>query len=101
MDSKINLSRDANGLGTSKFTQPVLVQKPRDEYQVDAGVKPSTTPANAGLVLVKGDGSGLLDEKATTEYQSATATCVCMMRWNRPDIYDATRGLARHMSALA
>ena len=97
--SKIDLSRDANGLGTAKFTQPVLVQKLADEYHVEVGAKPPTTPANAGLVLVKGDGSWPLDEKAITEYRSATATCMYMMRWSRPDIYNATRGQARHMSA--
>ena len=47
----------------------MLVQKLRDEYQVDAGEKPPKTPTNAGLVLVKGDGSGPLDEKASTEYE--------------------------------
>ena len=34
---------------------------------IDAGEKTPKTPANAGLVLAKGDGSGSLDEKATTE----------------------------------
>ena len=69
----------------------MLVQKLVDEYHVEVGAKPPTTPSNAGLVLVKGDGSRPLDEKATTEYQSAMATCMYMMRWSRPDIYNATR----------
>ena len=55
LGSKIDLSRDANGLGTAKFTQPVLVQKLFDEYQVEAGEKRQQTPANYGLVLVKAD----------------------------------------------
>ena len=52
-----------------------------DKYQVKAGLKlkPPATPANAGLVLVKEDGSWLLDEKAATEYQSPTATCMYMV----------------------
>ena len=66
--SKIALSRDANGLGTAKFTQPMLVQNLVDKYQVEADEKPPKTPANAGLVLVKDDGSWPLNEKAATEY---------------------------------
>ena len=52
--SKISLSRDVNGLGASKFTQPVLVKKLRNKYKIDAGEMPPKIPANAGLVLVKG-----------------------------------------------
>ena len=33
--SKIDFKRDATGIGTAKFTQPVLIQKLVDEYQVD------------------------------------------------------------------
>ncbi len=50
----------------------------------------------AGQVLVKGDGSGTLER--ATKYRSGTATCMYMMQWSRPEIYNATRGLARHMS---
>ena len=97
--SKINSKRDATGIGTAKFTQPVLVQKLIDEYKVDTSGKMPATPAVAGLVLVKGDGSGQLDAKAATEYRSGTATCMFMMQWSRPEIYNATHGQARHMSA--
>ena len=48
---------------------------------------------------MKGDGSGQLDGKIVTEYRSATATCMFIMQWSRPEIYNATRGQARHMSA--
>ena len=97
--SKIDFSRNENGLGTAKFTQPVLVQKLEDEYLGDVSVKPPKTPAVAGLTLVKGDESGQLNEKDSTEYRSATATCMFMMQWSRPDIFNATRGQARHMHA--
>jgi hypothetical protein len=68
--SKIDFSRNEKGLGTAKFTQPVLVQKLEDEYQVDVSAKPPKTPAVAGLTLVKGDESGQLNEKDSTEYNA-------------------------------
>ena len=90
MGSKIDLARDAKGLVTAKFAQPILVQKLKIECQIDAGEKPSKTPVNTGLVFVKGDVSGLFDENTTTEYRSATTTCMFMMRWSRPEIYNVT-----------
>ena len=78
-----------------KFTQPVLVQKLEDEYNLPSG-KASKTPAVAGQTLVKGDGSGTVGDHEAVEYRSGTATtCMLVMQWLRPDIYNATRGLAR------
>ena len=37
--SKIDSSKKEKGLVTAKFTQPVLVQKLEDEYQVDVSEK--------------------------------------------------------------
>ena len=53
----------------------------------------------AGQILVKGDGSGMIDDERHKVYRSATTTCMYIMQWSRADIYNATRGLARHMSA--
>ena len=59
--SKISITQLASGLKTVKFTQPVLVQKLKDEFlQETSGAFPKT-PAVAGLVLIKGDGSGALN----------------------------------------
>ena len=96
--SKIDVTIEPDGRKKIKFTQPVLIQKLRDEYEIPGGRAPRT-PALAGQTLVKGDGSGTLDEKGMTMYRSGTATCMFMMQWSRPDIQNATRGLARHMSA--
>ena len=43
--SKIDLSRDENGLGKAKFTQPVLVQKLQDEFDLSGGRVPKTPAA--------------------------------------------------------
>jgi len=97
--SKIDIVRKSDGLATVKFTQPVLIQKLEDEYELPGGTKRPKTPAAAGQTLVKGDGSGTVSDEAATVYRSGTATMMFMMQWSRPDIYNAVRGLARHMSA--
>ena len=96
--SKIDIKRLPSGLATVKFTNPVLIQKLQDEYEIPTG-RPSKTPAVAGQVLVKGDGSGMIDGKQHKIYRSGTATCMYIMQWSRPDIYNTTRGLSRHMCA--
>ena len=95
--SKLTLSRDVVGLGVVKFTHPVLVQKLEEEYTPPNGVA-SKMPAVAGQVLVKGDGDGTVQESIAKIYQSATATCMYMMQWSCPDMFNAVRGLARHMT---
>ena len=59
MGSKIDITRNNDGLGTVKVTQPVLVQKLEDEFDLPSGKAPRT-PASAGQVLVRGDGSGAI-----------------------------------------
>jgi hypothetical protein len=96
--SKLTLNRDNEGRVTIKFTQPVLIQKITDEYKVPDG-HASKTPAVAGQVLVKGDGDGTVSDEQARMYRSAVATCMFMMQWSRPDIFNAVQGLARHMTA--
>jgi hypothetical protein len=93
---KLSITRDENGRDTAKFTQPVLIKKLTDEYEVPDGPV-SKTPAVAGQVLVKGDDDP--ETQDTKMYQPATATCMFMMQWSRPDIFNVVRGLARHMTA--
>jgi hypothetical protein len=96
--SKLTFSHDDDGKGTVKFTQPVLIKKINDEYKMtDEPV--SKTPAVAGQVLVKGDGEGTVTSNQMEMYRSATVTCMFMMQWSRPDIFNAVQGLARHMTA--
>ena len=54
----------------------------------------------AGQVLLKGDGSGTVNTQETIKYQYATVTCMFVMQWSHPKIYNATRNLARNIQAL-
>eukprot|EP01082_Thalassiosira_pseudonana_P003604 g3149.t1 g3149 contig12:1513564-1518213(-) len=96
--SKIDVMRKSNGLVAIKITQPVLIQKLEDEFDVSTGKAPGT-PARPGEVLSKLHGGELLTSAAATNYRSGTATLMFIMQWSRPDIFNATRGCARHMSA--
>ena len=49
----------------------------------------SKTPAVAGHVLVKGDGEGTVTSDQIKMYRSATVTCMFMMQWSCPDIFNA------------
>ena len=79
--SKITIQRGKDGLGTVKFTQPVLIQKLEDEYKLTGGSAPRL-PAIAGQVLIKGKGTGIVDRERVKRYRSATATCMFIMQWS-------------------
>jgi hypothetical protein len=57
--SKIDILRGSTGLGTAKFTQPVLVQKLKNDFDLGSDAVPRT-PALPGQVLTKGDGNSPL-----------------------------------------
>ena len=97
VDSKLTLYRDDSGLGMVKFTQPVLVRKLEETYTPPAGVVLKMS-AVAGLVLVKRDSDGTVQESMAKMYRSATAMCMYMMQWSCPDTFNAVSGLARHMT---
>ena len=59
---KIKIKRKSNGLATIKFTQPVLIKKLKNEFDIPEG-RQSKSPAVAGQVLIKGDVSGSVDGK--------------------------------------
>ena len=96
--SKIDIERFESGLATVKFTQPVLIQKLEDNFDLSGGQAPKT-PVVAGQVLVRGDGSGSLESFEATKYRSGVATCMYMMQWLRPKTYNATQGLSHQMAA--
>ena len=96
--TKLDFKRGDDGIGSLRITQPVLIDKLKDA--LGAPKKPLKTPALAQLELVRGDGSGTItDPKRVTWFRSLTAICMYLMQWSRPDIQNATRGLARMMSA--
>ncbi len=96
--SKLTIASDMTGQGTVKFTQPVLIKKLSDEYEVPEGPV-LKTPAAAGQVLIKGDDDGAVSSDTLKMYWSVTATCMFMVQWSHPDIFNAMQELARHMTA--
>jgi hypothetical protein len=94
--AKCDLTRDADGIGTMKITQPVLVQKLKDIYGKPK--KPVITPTLAGKELIRGDGAGTIEEPAQiTQFCSGTVLCMYMMQWLRPEVQNTTRSCARMM----
>ena len=81
-----------------KFMQLVLVQKLEEKYKPPDRVA-SKTLAVAGQILVKCDGDGAVMETKAKVCQLATTTCMYMMQWSCPEIFNGVRGLARHMTA--
>ncbi len=96
--SKVDMTQDESGLDTIKIIQPVMVQKLEESFDVAGGRDPRT-PALAGQVLVRGDGSNMLGPVEMTKFRPGTAICLYMTQWSRPGIFNALRACARQMSA--
>jgi hypothetical protein len=79
-----------------RFTQPVLLQSFEDEFQCKEGKV--TIPAEAGSVLEKCAENEALTEGEQTRYRSGVGKLLHMMRWSRPEIYNAVRELSRFMT---
>jgi hypothetical protein len=79
-----------------KFTQPVLVQSFEDEFRL-----PSynyKTPGEPHKVLVKCAEGHAVDHKKHALYRKGVGKLLHLMRWSRPEIYNAVRETARRMS---
>ena len=62
-------------------------------------MKKFNTPAAPGTVLRKPDeGDKLLTPAKQTQYCSGVGKGMHMMQYSQPDIYNAVRNLARHMT---
>ena len=91
---------DRNNIdGSIKFTQPVLLQSYKEEY--DTSDRKPNTPAEAGTVLVKADEKTKVNKEKHTYFQSGVGKLLHMTRWSRPEIQNAGRELARHGSTPA
>ena len=80
-----------------KFTQPVLLQRFLDEFELPTGNY--TTPAVPGQVLQPCDENNKLNEKNQKIYRSGVGKLLHLMKWSRPDILNAVRELLRFMMA--
>jgi hypothetical protein len=94
--SKVDVHRQSNGLAKVKFTQPVLLKKLEEQFDIPTGTAPRS-PASEGQELEKGDGSNALNSELTKTYRSGTATMMFMMQWSRSEIYNTVRSLSRYM----
>jgi hypothetical protein len=83
-----------------KFTQPVLIQSYEDEFELNK-TRQVFTRAEKGKVLMKFDQGTELGGKEQTKYRSRVGKILHMMRWFRPEIYNAVRELSRFMNVGA
>ncbi len=74
--SKIDIVCDNTGLGTAKFSQPVLVQKLATEFEMDLGT--GTTPQTPAIA---GDGNPPLPRDKAKNFRSGTAIVMYLMQW--------------------
>jgi len=82
-----------------QFTQPVLLQSFEDEFQCEEGKV--MTPAEAGRNLGRCADGEVLTEEEQTRYRSGVGKLLHMMRWSRPEIYNAVQELSRFMTVGA
>ena len=77
-----------------KFTQPVMIQSFKDEYDTKE-TRTSATPAEPGSVLVKAMPEDKVGKEQHTYYRSGVGKLLHMMRWSRPDVQNAKRDCSR------
>jgi len=84
--------------GSIKFTQPVMLQSFKDDFDLE-NQRETSTPAEPGNTLPKVPEDAKVDEKEQTYFRSGVGKLLHMMRWSRPEVYNAIRNLSRHMKA--
>ena len=83
--------------GTMKFTQPVLLQSYNDEFNLLN--KSFETPAQAGQVMSKVNEGDEVSPEVQREYRGGIGKLLHLMRWSRPDVWNAVRECARRMTS--
>jgi hypothetical protein len=86
------IERTANSL---KFTQPVLIQRYSDEFELPTRIY--KTPVLAGSVLVAGKKVEALGPMMQKKYCSGTRKAMHTIQYSKPETYNAVRDLPRHM----
>ena len=84
--------------GSFTYTQPVMLQSFSDEFDLPTRVP--ITPGDPGKTLSKAKEGETVSPEETTYYRRGVGKLLHMMRWSRPEIYNAVRDLSRHMSAV-
>lgn len=80
--------------GILKFTQPVLLQSFKDEFDTDGSEMP-VTPGVPMKTLQLGD-KPPIDGPRRTYYRSGVGKLMHLRRWSRPDMANAVRDLSRY-----
>ena len=84
---------------TLKFTQPVLLQSFKDEFELPEAI--FATLARAGNVLTKCALEDAFSATDQTKYRSGVGKLLHMMQWLKPHGYNAIRDLSSHMTMAA
>lgn len=83
--------------GLTKLTQPVLIQSLTDEFEIPDGHSPRT-PAEPNSALPKIADEEMMPGTLMTYYRSGVGKLIHLVRWSRPESWNAVRDLTRHMS---
>ena len=83
--------------GSMKFTQPVMLQSFKDEFET--GQRKPNTPAEAGTVLAKCSEGAKVGNKRHMYFRQGVGKLLHMTRWSRPEVQNSVRELARQGSA--
>jgi len=84
--------------GSIKFTQPVMLQSFKDEFDLE-NQRETSTPAEPVSTLPKVPEDAKVDEKEQTYFRSGVSKLLHIMRWSRPEVYNAVHDLSRHIKA--
>ena len=82
-----------------KLTQPVLIKSLVDEFGVNKMGRESSVPATAGTVLNRNEEEGTEVDK--TRMRSGVGKLLHLVRWSRPEIFNAVRELTRVTSVAS
>ena len=82
--------------GMIKITQPVLLQSYEDEFKLPN--RKFGTPAVIGQVMGQVEPGEEFEPEEQTKYRSGVGKLLHMMRWSRPDIWNAVRECSRRMT---
>ena len=75
-----------------------MLQIFKEEF--DLPTRAPNTPRETGKTLIKAKEVESVSPEETTYYRKGTGKLLHMMRWSRPEIYNAVRDLSRHMSVV-